>query len=426
MNRVHRLTPLLQFWQGFIAIVIATVVQIDFDLIREHPLVLAWTLGGFVAACLIIWAVSGIWWRATTYDIGDEIVLRQGVFNKKRTSARREKIQAVDVVEPFLPRIFGLAELRVETAGGAGSTLTISYLRKHEAERIRAELTGVHSDRQHELPILRSLTAIALSQGWGVALMIAGAILNPALLLPAALGIVPAVWSALDRAWRFSIQIDDTIRITYGLANRRRQSIPIDRIHAIQLEQPPLWRIFNWWRVRATAIGYEDASTILPVCTYDEASALARRLGAPLPVDSTNPAYRTPERGKWVSPLAYRRQAVEVGEYITIFSGRLMRRSATVKTKHIQELSLTEGPIQRRLHLRNLRLDLVPGPIKMTARDLDADDAVALLSALRRRDVELIHQETQADATPHTSQQPPRWTDSSNDDPQASGSEQLQ
>ena len=72
------------------------------------------------------------------------------------------------------------------------------------------------------------------------------------------------------------------------------------------------------------------------------------------------------------------------GVALTSF-GRLTRRYQMVKAPHIQELSFEQGPLERKLGLASVRFDLVPGLVKMTARDLDDADARALLEALRAR-----------------------------------------
>lgn len=400
-QRVHRLTPMLLFWRqllvalAIIAFKIAS--DLDFSTIRDDFSALGATLligfGAVLLLCVVIYLLSGFWWRKISYTIdADEVAVRRGVFTKVEKSARREKIQAVDVVEPLLARIFGLAELRIETAGGVDSTLRIYYLEKHRAEMLRAELSGQGTQPQNELPVARTIAAAALESSWLVLGAILAFLTIPALLVPVLIGLIPSLWRLFDRSWRFSADIDDSLRITYGLANRRRQSIPLDRIHAVELSQPFLWRIPGWWRVRATAIGYESTSVILPVATLDEAMDFAAQLGVPLSDVPHAPTYRSPDRAKRISPLAYKRQAVETGEFITIFAGRLIRRTATIRGLHIQELSLSQGPIQRALRLKNLRLDLVPGAVKMTARDLDANDADELLDILRRRETKLMNQ----------------------------------
>ena len=65
--------------------------------------------------------------------------------------------------------------------------------------------------------------------------------------------------------------------------------------------------------------------------------------------------------------------------------GRLRRVVSVIAPAHIQELSLRRGPLQQLVGLSGVQLDLVPGPVTMTGRDLVAADAVDLVTRLRSR-----------------------------------------
>ena len=58
-----------------------------------------------------------------------------------------------------------------------------------------------------------------------------------------------------------------------------------------------------------------------------------------------------------------------------------------VEIPHIQELTYTQGPVQRWLRLAHVRLDLVPGPVKAMVRDLEEDHARELVDKLRARNL---------------------------------------
>src|SRR5699024_4517357 len=95
-------------------------------------------VGGFILLCLILWFVSGIWWRRLGFKLGEEeISLRRGVLSKSLRSARYDRPQAVDVRESLIAPIFRLAAVRVETAGGTSSWIEIGYLQKSDAYVVR-------------------------------------------------------------------------------------------------------------------------------------------------------------------------------------------------------------------------------------------------------------------------------------------------
>src|SRR5690625_2741242 len=81
-------------------------------------------------------AVAWLSWFVTRYTLGEQAVqLRSGVLWRNRRQARLDRLQAVDVVQPFLARLVGLAELRIGGAGGKGTGQRIQSLKAEEAQR---------------------------------------------------------------------------------------------------------------------------------------------------------------------------------------------------------------------------------------------------------------------------------------------------
>lgn len=434
-RRVHRLTPLLRLWSVILALIAAFALNINLEALRDIFAFItgehrgealrdtALALAAFVAVCAVVWLASGLWWRRMGYQLGaDELSLRRGLFSTQLRTARYDRTQAVDVVEPVIARLFRLAAVRVETAGGQSSVIEIAYLKKADAEALREDiLARVHgaptpaADTDFgataadgvsaqspappaeepalvpEIPIARSLMAAALRAstlflvGFLIVVVVTRLPLSTA--LPILVGAIPNAWNVLDSSWRYTARTDgEVLNITYGLADRRRQSIRLDRIHAVQITQPFLWRPLGWYEVRVSVAGYgasasgkaSGSTRILPVGTL----AQARQF---LPADAA-PTYASPARAKWVSPLDYRQQTVALtGEYVIVRNGRLNRRVKAIHTSHIQELTYRRGPISQALGLATVDLDLVQGPVRMAARNLTLADATALLARLRSR-----------------------------------------
>ena len=111
------------------------------------------------------------------------------------------------------------------------------------------------------------------------------------------------------------------------------------------------------------------------------------------------------------SPIDASRQALAltpIGDfgdttYATTSHGLLSRQVEFVEVPHIQEVTLRIGPVQRALKVASVRFDLVPGPVRMTARDLELDEAWELVEALSARELPPVtpRQGTPTDATPH-------------------------
>ncbi|MDU1461851.1 MULTISPECIES: PH domain-containing protein [unclassified Corynebacterium] len=425
-RRVHRLTPLLRLWSVILALIAAFALNVNLAALRDIFAFItgehrgealrdtALALAGFIAVCAVVWLVSGLWWRRMGYRLGaEELSLRRGLLSVQLRTARYDRTQAVDVVEPVIARLFRLAAVRVETAGGQSSVIEIAYLKKADAEALRDDiLARVHgapiSQTETpaeesaaelaeepalvpEIPIARSLIAAALRTstlflvGFLIVVVVTRLPLSTA--LPILVGALPNAWNVLDSSWRYTARTDgEVLNITYGLADRRRQSIRLDRIHAVQITQPFLWRPLGWYEVRVSVAGYgasasgkaSGSTRILPVGTLAQAQQF-------LPADAA-PTYASPARAKWVSPLDYRQQTVALtGDYVIVRNGRLNRRVKAIHTSHIQELTYRRGPISQALGLATVGLDLVQGPVRMDARNLTLADAAALLARLRSR-----------------------------------------
>lgn len=425
-RRVHRLTPLLRLWSVILALIAAFALNVNMEALRDIFAFItgehrgealrdtALALAGFIAVCAVVWLASGLWWRRMGYQLGaEELSLRRGLLSVQLRTARYDRTQAVDVVEPVIARLFRLAAVRVETAGGQSSVIEIAYLKKSDAEALRddilARVHGAPTSQTEapaeesaeepaeepalvpEIPIARSLIAAALRTSTlflvGFLILVVVTRLPLSAALPILAGALPNAWNVLDSSWRYTARTDgEGLNITYGLADRRRQSIRLDRIHAVQITQPFLWRPLGWYEVRVSVAGYgasasgkaSGSTRILPVGTL----AQARQF---LPADAA-PTYASPARAKWVSPLDYRQQTVALtGGYVIVRNGRLNRRVKAIHTSHIQELTYRRGPISQALGLATVGLDLVQGPVRMDARNLTLADAAALLTQLRSR-----------------------------------------
>lgn len=104
-----------------------------------------WWLAGLIV--LVVAAVIGfgvLSWRRNEFLIGDEAMLhRKGILFRQNKRARLDRIEAVDVVQPLLARLFGLAQLNVSVAGGKSSAIELSYLRLGDAEALRNEVLAL-------------------------------------------------------------------------------------------------------------------------------------------------------------------------------------------------------------------------------------------------------------------------------------------
>ena len=433
-HRMHRLSPLLQMWTIILAFFVVMVANFFNEMVEVSMTIyegkisltpILWALGGFVLVCVFVWFTSGFWWRAKGYCLSeDSVILRQGVFSRQERFARYDRIEAVDVVRPVIARIFGVSAVRVETAGGTESNIALEFLSVEEAEQLRADLLsrvrGEVAEQEEAtesttvvdtIPIRRSLASVALSTGnWLGIFAVIALIIAPVTtvaVIPVVIGMVSGLWNFIDSSWKFTATVDErssSLDVTFGLADLRRQSIPIDRIHAVSIRQPLLWRLTGWWAVEVSIAGYglsvdKDSATtkLLPVGTWSQVQKLIEVIG-PItptalntyakPIRATNPSYTSPNKAKWISPIDWKNQAVTLVDDLAIcHTGRLNKKMSVIHTSHIQELTLSVGPLQNLLGLCEVRFNLIMGPVDMKGEDLLLADGHALLNQLRQRDL---------------------------------------
>ncbi|MFB9955032.1 PH domain-containing protein [Cellulomonas denverensis] len=328
-RRMHPVTPAVKGWKVFVAVLVVIGAN-SADDVQE----LAEWLGGRVwLAALGLLAIvflfgfgySAIAWRVTRFAVTDDAVqLRTGVLFRQQRQARLDRLQAIDVRQPLLARLFGLAELRLEVAGGAGSAVPLAFLREAEADQLRADLlaraVGLHRGRTavpqatgggpeapgtvvspaeelaptaperpvYTVPVRRLLLSTLLTWAvfwlllWVAALIVVMAVsgsIGPALgILPGVLAVASYLWGRINRGANFRAAISpDGIRLRHGLTETRAQTLPPGRVQAVRIYQSILWRKADWWRVEINVVGYGTAEdgeqsdhVLLPVGTRED------------------------------------------------------------------------------------------------------------------------------------------------------------
>lgn len=79
------------------------------------------------------------WWRSNTLELTDRrVVLRSGVFSKNERSIPLVKVQDVTVNRGPVGRLFGFGDLRIESAGGSSTEISVTQFSK--AERLKREI----------------------------------------------------------------------------------------------------------------------------------------------------------------------------------------------------------------------------------------------------------------------------------------------
>lgn len=311
--RVHPASPFVRGWVALAAITFffgrdlfertlqgQSVFEDGFA--RRAP----WLLGG--GAVVLAVAVLGfvLTWYFTKYQVsGGYVRVNSGLIFRQHRQARLDRVQAIDIVQPLLARIFGLAELKFEVADAGESAVRLAYLKIEDARQLRATIlaqasgasagvvTGAGVDAAAAarpggpagperlarpapeapettvlaVPPSRLLGSLILSEQsvfivvGGIASVVLSTLTdNRAFyfyLVPAALGLAAGYWNFFNKGFNFTAAVSpDGIRLRYGLLDTQAQTLPPGRIQAVKVAQPPLWRPFGWYRMQVNAAGY--------------------------------------------------------------------------------------------------------------------------------------------------------------------------
>lgn len=148
-HRVHPISPLVRGWVALVALLFI-VGQNAIDDIYEAVTTGAvfsntgaLGIGAAIVGGVFLLILGGFFlsWRFTRYRLGqDKVEVRSGVVFRQHRHARLDRVQAVDIKQPLLARIAGLAELKFETADGGDTAMSLSFLKMDEARRLRQEI----------------------------------------------------------------------------------------------------------------------------------------------------------------------------------------------------------------------------------------------------------------------------------------------
>lgn len=416
-HRTHPLTGLVQGTifaaVGFLAVAGSALGADGFGdvgLLVAIPSALAVTMAVGLAA--------GYWvWWSTTYSIDStEVRIDRGVVWRSSRRIAFERIQAVDIAEPLLARLFGLAELRIDAAGGKESRTSLKFLPVTTCGELRQTLleraqgsggadspspegsTVLVAVPPHRLLIAVLLTLDFAGTALGTLAVIAASIVTAgfvdrftiaalAAILPLGSALLKMVGTRVLADWDFRLTRTATgLRIERGLLSRVSQTIPFDRIQGVALKEPYLWRRFGWARLEVDVAGQassagtnENATDTTPTLAPIVDAALARRILAsvvPGALPEVLTHTRVPARAWPFAPVGWRYRWVGADDVAFIDrSGWLQRTTDVVPHARTQSVAIRQGPLQRLLGLATVQVHTPDGPVDAEGRHLDASDA---------------------------------------------------
>ncbi|MGH3381122.1 MAG: PH domain-containing protein [Actinoallomurus sp.] len=404
------------------AVINAMAVLVIVFVLGGYSLLITQTASGFALVLtprslarfvLIMLPVSGVaavggfwtWWSLKFHISGDDLVVETGILRRRSRRIPLSRIQAVDVVRPLVTRVFGLAEVRVELAGGDQAETKFRYLGRAMGEQLRAELlaraAGLpgHTPEAPEqpywrvgfgsllgshllkLPVIGGLMLFVALLGFGFAYGELGVL---AAALPVLLGLARGVIAPLVMHTNFKAALSpDGLRLRYGLMETRMQTVPPGRVQAVRVIEPLLWRGFGWARLDVTVAGYVGerqvlSSVLLPVAPR---RAVFQLVGFVFPGTNAEAVPLLPARSSWLSNGA---AGTDDAIFVTQ-RGRLCRRLDVIAHARAQSVRLTAGPLQRLLSLGTVHVDAPAGPVQVAADNRELGEARAIVESAAGR-----------------------------------------
>ncbi len=415
VRRLHPVSPLLRgglFVVAWLGWVVNDARNSGLDSVR-----IAISGGVVLLAGLVLGTAS--WWFTRYRVDAEEIRIDSGIFVRRSRRVRIERLQAVEVQQPWLARLFGLAELSLETAGTGEAEAKLAFLPYVEALELRRLLLDrsgrpdatVPDPRRppddqpvlYQAPPGRLLASLVLRTGFVSAAVSAaiGVALSPligrAIGAAVLLGAVITLGSVLIRQYLtwFGFTLRETtqgLRIRSGLLSVRSQTVPAGRVQGVVFVEPLLWRLLGWARVDVTVAGVARSgdderqlvSALVPVASREEARALVHRLLAADPEGV--PLSLAPSRARPLDPIGLRMLQVGLTDALAVTRrGVFTTRTDVVPRAKIQSVHVRQGPLQSALRLASVHLHLPVGPVAAVAEHRDQQEAWRLALALTGR-----------------------------------------
>jgi putative membrane protein len=428
-HRLHPLSPLVRSGRHLTSLVILLVLLVvansrssGGDFISEGVVIAVVLVAGIIS-----WAVTR--WRVD----GGVLLIETGLIRRQSLRFPLSKVQAIDVVQTGLARVFGLAQIQLRLAGADSSSARLVALRRTDAQALREQLlaltqaaatspptrkaTASQPSSAPEAPAAtpaevqgnervvfhvqtgRLVAGLCLSITGLIVAVIVAAILVIALLhltkgsafyLVFLIGAIIGVWRQFNGEYGTTVALaPDGLRLRSGLVQTTAETIRPGRVQAVRLVEPLMWRWLGWSRLEVDVAGprqrRENRSesrrlrALVPVGTRAEAEKLLSELMASAP----QPTRRPPAQTRWKAPLNNHFLAWGSDEHYVVASrGRVRRTTTWVPLEKVQSIRWVQGPLQRRLDLASVQLDVAGRRTSASITDRSAAEASQILAQL--------------------------------------------
>ncbi len=276
-------------------------------------------------------------WMRLTYRIDpDAVVIESGVFARQFRNIPIERIQRIEIEQPALARVFGMARLLILTGSGAGAEGTLSFVRHADAVAMRKLLRALERSHQKsaapasdenaaapaEEQAEQTLFAMSLPQVLGAGTMRFSMIyiaiafgfvqnlqispedvvdffsderyaeytstLPDSVALTVALTVAVAfllswlfgILTTLNKLYGFRLTREDESKLvsSHGLLGKTQRTVPIPRVQALRIRSNPVHRRLGYAALHAQTMGLDDQmsglTTLVPLAAESKSDAL--------------------------------------------------------------------------------------------------------------------------------------------------------
>lgn len=393
-ERPHPLTPIVQVWIWLVGGAYFIVREFAESGGKDPRQMWSDTPWFFIVAAVVgvLSIVASLWQWWTTRFVVTPSELRiehRGVgHDTKRVAFQR--IQSVDVTQPFAARLLGLAQLTIDVGGS--QPIKIEYLSRGRAVELRdlllhrahgrrgaaeAHATSALTDAgdadrvlikvppaelllgavlSHELLAMIAVTAIPFVIGvfLGEPLLVGGGI------LPMLFAIGGFLSKRVLGQWNYTLaETPAGLRITRGLTSLSSETLPVHRIQGIRLAEPVLWRRIGRARVDLTFVGMGKGSSdgeglqattvLLPIGRPADVATALHAVWPGFELDAI-PLTPAPSRARLLAPLALPWIAHGWDDILLVLRrGWWTRVTAVLPHARLQSVRISQGPVERRL-----------------------------------------------------------------------------
>lgn len=482
INRLHPVSAIITSAKALKSMIIPVAIIIvtngfnfSFNFHSEHFFQTVLLFGVWGVAALLSLVSGIVKWRTFVYWFEDgELRVKYGLFVKKKRYIPFERIQSLNYNEGILHRLLGLVKVQVETAGSKDGKpeVELTAIRKAAADVIELEMHRAKNQvieqtaDERSLPIeeevsipmiyhmsIRDLLVLATTSG-GIGVVLSGlaaAVSQFSDIIPyetvfheladfVKIGVFLValiVMLILIVAWGVSVVItlinyydytvrieDEKLIITKGLLEKKRITLPLNRIQAIRIVENPLRQWFGFATVVVESAGGngEDGKdkkiTLFPLIQKRDCLQTLEQL---FPEMNWRPEFiRTPKRARsffyridfiWLIPIigacsyflypygllslllipvtillgiwqhktaGYKIDRKQLTMQYRVFS----RITIFMEKKRIQSIESTQTYFQRRKNVMSIKATVMSGMTGMTGNvpSLEQQDAESILS----------------------------------------------